>query len=142
MKRYEFRMAKVLRVRRLQEDAARAAVAAARAAEDAAVASLGESQAHYAARPGADATQPVNQFLAVHTRGEWRGQAVVQARVRRQMAADDTGVAVDGWHVANRRVEGLERLDERRRSDYAVLTQRDEDAAVDEIMSARARRTA
>ena len=142
MKRYEFRMAKVLRVRRLQEDAARAAVAAARAAENAAIETLEASKAHYAALPAGETAAPTSDFLSLRARGEWRGQAVVQADGRRQMAADGTSFALDGWQLANRRVTALERLDERRRDEYGVLVRRDEDATVDEIVTSRARRTA
>jgi flagellar protein FliJ len=142
MKKYEFRMAKVLRVRRLQEDAARAAVAAARVSENAAVAALHASREHLAALDLDAGMQAHAEFLERRTVAAWRGDAVGQAGVRRQIAADTTAVAVDGWHLANQRVTALERLDERRREEYEVLARRDEDATVDEIVTSRVRRTA
>jgi flagellar export protein FliJ len=142
LKRYEFRMAKVLRVRRMQEDAARAAVAQARLVEKAAAEKLAASQEHYAAlvtvQPGASTLE----FMALRDRGEFRASAVSIADMRRQFAADQALGAVDQWHAAHRRVDALERLDERRRDEYAIEEQRDQDATVDEIVTSRARRSA
>ena len=142
MKRYEFRMEKILRVRRMQEDAARAAVAQARLVEKSAVEKLEASRRHCEALQTVEPATSINEFLALRDRGDFRAQAVGLAAERRRSAADETVGAVNGWHVTHRRVDALERLDERRREDYAIEAQRDEDALVDEIVTSRVRRSA
>ena len=142
MKRYEFRMEKILRVRRMQEDAARAAVAQARSLEKSAVEKLEAARRHCEALGTEVPATSTTQFLALRDRGDFRAQAVGLAGERRRSAADQTAGAVNSWHVTHRRVDALERLDERRREDYSVEAQRDEDALVDEIVTTRVRRSA
>jgi flagellar FliJ protein len=134
-------MEKILRVRRMQEDAARAAVAQARIAEQSAVEKLEASRRHCLAL-AAEPTASTTDFLALRDRGDFRAQAVGLAGQHRRSAADQTAGAVNSWHVTHRRVDALERLDERRREDYAIEAQRHEDAVVDEIVTSRARRSA
>lgn len=141
MKRYEFRMSKVLRVRRLQEDAARAAVAGARRAEQQAQVALDESQQHYGALSG-PAAGSAAAFLGLRERAAHRATGVRLAQGHRQVAADETVTAVATWHESNRRVDALERLDDRRRDEYDIELRRAEDAVVDEIVVSRARRNA
>jgi flagellar export protein FliJ len=139
VKRYEFRAAKVLRVRRLQEDIARADVAAARHAQAQALASVGAMRQHYAELAHPAAPLGTASFLATQERGGQRAEAVVLAQHRHDRAQDATAVALDSWRAARQRVEGLERLDERRRAEYDVAARRDEDLEADEIVIARAR---
>ncbi|HVM19821.1 MAG TPA: flagellar FliJ family protein [Egibacteraceae bacterium] len=141
MKRYEFRMAKVLRVRRLQEEAAQAQVAAARQAEHAAAEDLAASRQHYADLD-APAQYTAAGLLGWHARADLRAQAVTHAGRRHLTAVDSTRGAVEAWQAAQRRVEVLERLDERRREEHTVVVRRAEDATVDDIMVARSRRSA
>lgn len=142
MKRYEFRMEKVLRVRRLQEDAARAAVAAARRAEQQAQSALEASQAHYSSLTTAAPTTSSVQFLALRERAAHRATGVRLSEGLRFVAAQETAASVHTWQESNRRVDALERLDERRREEYGIEARRAEDAAVDEIVVARARSNA
>lgn len=139
MKRYEFRMAKVLRVRRLQEDAARAGVAVARSAERDAETAVAASQEHYRGLAGNAAATSATDFLGQRDRVAYRATGVRLAEGRLSTATDATAQAVAGWRVTHQRVEALERLDERRRDDYGVELRRFEDAAVDEIVVSRAR---
>ena len=141
MKRYEFRMAKVLRVRRLQEDAARAGVAVARSAERAAEAAVTESQEHYRGLASDLPPGSATDFLGQRDRVAFRATGVRLAEGRLSTATDATAQAVAGWRVTHQRVEALERLDERRREDHDVELRRFEDAAVDEIVVSRARAT-
>lgn len=142
MKRYAFRAEKVLRVRRIQEDAARAVVAGAQRAEAEAVSVLGASLDRYAGLATPSQAQTAAAFLGWQDRVGHRRDAVVQAAQNRRIAADTTASALESWRDAHGRVEGLERLDERRRDEYEVEVRRFEDATVDEIVTARARRTA
>ena len=141
MKRYEFRMQKVLRVRRLQEDAARAGVAVARRAEVEAQHALDASKEHYGALSAPSAASAA-AFLGMRERAAHRATGVRLSEGQRQVAADQTAVSVATWHETNRRVDALERLDERRRAEYEIDARRAEDAAVDEIVVSRARSNA
>ena len=142
MKRYQFRAEKVLRVRRLQEDIARAGVAAARHEEQAARAAVTASQEQYAQLLLTGESQTISAFLASREQAVQRAVAVTTAQAHQRAAEHTTAVAVDTWHDAHRKVDGLERLDERRRDEYAVEAGRAQDAVVDEIVVARARRSA
>jgi flagellar export protein FliJ len=142
MKKYDVRLEKILRVRRMQEDAARAAVAQARTAEQSAAEKLEASRRHCEALAAVEPATSISDFLALRDRGGFRAQAVGLAGQRRRSAADQTAGAVNVWHDTHRRVDALERLDERRREDYAIEAQRHEDAVVDEIVTSRARRSA
>ena len=139
MKRYEFRMAKVLRVRQIQEEAARAGVAVAQAAQRRAELALEASQEHYRGLGTPATAQDAAAFLALREQASHRATAVRLADGNRQVAADATVTAVATWQDSNRRVDALERLDERRREEYGIELRRDEDATVDEIVVARAR---
>lgn len=144
MSRYTFRMEKVLRVRRLQEDAARAGVGAARSAERGADTALAGSLEHY--RELADssvlATHSAPAFLGHLDRVAFRATGVTLAQERRRVAVEATAAALTEWRETNRRVEALERLDERRRDEHGIEVRRAEDAGVDELLVARARRSA
>ena len=139
MKRYEFRMAKVLRVRQIQEEAARAGVAVARVAEARAQEALEASHEHYKGLDVSAGTADATAFLGLREQAAHRATAVGLAKGNRRVAADATSAAVATWHDSNRRVDALERLDERRREDYGIEYRRFEDATVDEIVVARAR---
>ena len=139
MKRYEFRMAKVLRVRRLQEDAARAGIAVARTAQQRASDAVAGSYNHYRAlSPTAPATTAAG-FLGLRDQASFRATSVRLAEGHLQVAADATAQAVATWHVSHRRVDALERLDDRRRDEHEIEARRAEDAVVDEIVVSRAR---
>ena len=141
MKRYEFRAEKVLRIRRLQEDIARSGVAAARRSEAAAQAMVDASQQRYAELSVAQVPQSSAAFLLSREQAGHRAGAVTVARQRRNEAGEATAAALGTWRDANAKVQGLERLDERRRAEHHIDVRRDEDAQADEITTARVRRT-
>lgn len=142
MKRYQFRAEKVLRVRRLQEDIARADVAASRQQEQAASDALSASQQRYAQLQAGGGAQTAATFLASREQAGHRATAVINAQQHQRIAQDVTARSLATWQDAHRKVDGLERLDERRREDYVIEAGRAQDAAVDEIVVSRARRTA
>ena len=139
MKRYSFRMSKVLRVRQIQEEAARAGVAAAQSAQQRAQLALEASQEHYAGLAVAPGAQTAAAFLGIREQASHRATAVQLAAGNRNVAVDATVAAIATWHDSNRRVDALERLDERRREEYGIEARRVEDAAADEVVVARAR---
>lgn len=139
MKRYTFRLDQVLRVRRIEEDRARAALLRARAAEVAAAAEVQARLTSYHGRPVAPAVQPARSFLAERTlvaHAAASVHAAADARRAAEAVVDDERTA---WAGTHRRVTALERLDERRRDEHAIEVRRDEDAVVDDLVVARFR---
>ena len=142
MKKYMFRAEKVLRVRRLQEDIARAGVANARREEDLARQAVVASRQRYDDLSTPPATLLAMDLLGLRDRIGHRRDALVGSQSQERLAVDATAAALSTWHLAHRDVEGLERLDDRRRAEYDIELRRAEDAQVDEIVVSRARRTA
>ncbi|MCU1346327.1 MAG: hypothetical protein JWL70_2593 [Acidimicrobiia bacterium] len=136
MKRYRFRLEQVLRVRRVQEEQARHRVHAAQRdviqADERVDRRLGAYHANNQAHSGNR-----QSFMAQRTLGELRARAVERSRADAATARDVHGERVVEWSDTARRVEALERLDSRRRSEYSVEERRDEDRVVDEIVSGR-----
>lgn len=139
MKRYTFRMEQVLRVRRLQEDAARAGVSIARSAERAAEIVLASSNEYYMALETPAAPAAAHSFLGQRDRGALRATGVRIAEGHLSTAVEASTAAIDEWRATHQRVEALERLDERRREEHGIELRRYEDAAADEIVVSRAR---
>jgi flagellar export protein FliJ len=142
VKRYQFRLDRVLGVRRITEDQARAALLAARLAEQAAAATLAARKDAYAARPSAPAVQSTCAFLSEQFLASTSAAAVQVAGQRRDAATLQVAEDRDAWVAAHRQVEALERLDERRREEHALEAQRAADAEVDDLVVARFRRQA
>ena len=140
MKRYTFRMEQVLRVRRLQEDVARSAVAGARRGELQAQEALDASTVRYQQLTAPGAALKTVDFLGLRDRTDHRAGAVQQSRVARSAATEATTAALHGWREAHNRVDALERLEGRRRDEHAVEVRRDEDLVADELVVARARK--
>lgn len=139
MKRYSFRMEQVLRVRRLQEDVARAGVAIARSAERDAEIVLASSNEYYMSLETPAEAADATSFLGQRDRGALRATGVRLAEGQLSTATEATAAAIEDWHATHQRVEALERLDDRRREEYDVELRRYEDATVDEIVVSRAR---
>lgn len=140
MKRYRFRLDTVLRVRQVEEDRARGELALANRALADADALLEDRIDHYGAVPHPDAPLPMAAFLASRDRQEWAARAVVTAGTARLVADAQVAVRRDEWSAAATRVAALERLDERRREEHRLESQRQEGLEVDDIVVARARR--
>jgi flagellar FliJ protein len=137
LKRFRFRLEQVLRVRRLQEDMARAALQMAhrqaRTAADAVNARIEEYSA--AARP--DGAQTYDNFNRMQSHLD---NAAGSITVARGVYVDALG-AVDErraeWAAARQRVAALERLETRRRDEHAIEVRRAEDRLVDDLVVAR-----
>lgn len=141
MKRYQFRLEPVLRVRRIEQDTVQTAVAAAHRALGEALETLQASVARYDSRPAAAGARPAPAWLAERTIVGLTAASVVAAGVAREVAAAGLEERRAALHAARRRVTALERLDERRRDEHALQTQRDEAVEVDELVTARHGRT-
>ena len=137
MKKFKFRLDQVLRVRQVQEDHARAELLGAnRAAHEAAVrveARLDE----YAIRALPSGPSSYEDFeRALFMLDSAAGSVEVARHAHR-----DALVVVDDkraeWTAARRRVAALERLEARRRDEYALELRRAEDRLVDDLVVAR-----
>lgn len=141
MTRYRFRLEQVLRVRRVQADQAAAALGVARRAEADAVAAE-QARLHALterSRPGG--TYAAGQLLA--ERAVWDAELdslhrLAAARVAAGLVTDERR---DGWTAASRRVKALELLDDRRREEHRIDSDRAEGRRVDDLVASRFERT-
>jgi flagellar FliJ protein len=138
MRRYRFRLEPVLRVRRIEEDRARGAYAAAQRAEDD---QARRSQAAAVAYEHAVATPPAasdaNGFLRQMQHRAAMAEQVVAERNRLAAARVAVEQARLVWADAKAKVGALERLDERKRAEHAAEAVKADDAATDELVTAR-----
>lgn len=139
MRRFAFRLDAVLRVRRLQEELARAAVATA----DAELAAARTVAATRLARlrdtvpvPG-----PVDgaSFLAGRDTLARRADAATRAAGAVADAGERRAERLSAWGATHRAVAGLERVEARARDEHGIEVRRDEDRQVDELVVTRAR---
>ena len=137
MKRFRFRLEQVLRVRRLQEDQAKNALLAAnRDAHDAAVL-VNNRLAEYATRSFPTGTRSYEEFERALFLLDSAAGAVDVARIAHRDSLVVVSERRDEWTASHRRVAALERLEERRRDEYAIESRRAEDRLVDDLVVAR-----
>jgi flagellar protein FliJ len=137
LKRFRFRLEQVLRVRRLQEDMARAALQHAnldaRRAADAVNARIEEYGA--AARP--EGAQTYDTFNRMQSHLDNAAGAITVARGLYLQALGVVEERRAEWAAARQRVAALERLEQRRRDEYDIEARRAEDRLVDDLVVAR-----
>ena len=139
MRRYEFRLASVLQLRRAEEQSARGALRAANDELRRRIATRDERAAHYRVVAATPPAASAEGLLAQHQLAELAAAAVVGARRRVTTAAADAALAQVAWSNASRRVKVLERLDERRRAEHAAAEARAEAAEIDDLVTSRYR---
>ncbi len=139
MRRYEFRLASVLQLRRAEEQSARGALRAANDELRRRIATRDERAAHYRVVAATPPAASAEGLLAQHQLGELAAAAVLSARRRVTAAAADAALAQVAWSNASRRVKVLERLDERRRAEHAAAEARAEAAEIDDLVTSRYR---
>ena len=137
MRRYRFRLEPVLRVRRQEQDAARAAVLAATALTGAEADALAERDQAYAAGTAAHETRSAADFVWVQEHRAALGRAVLEQRRRLQEAEVRLAAARTGWTAAAARVGALERLDDRQRTEHAARALKEEALVVDDLVVSR-----
>jgi flagellar export protein FliJ len=140
VKRYRFRLEQVQRVRRVQEDLAAAALGAAQRAEAALVAVEQARRDAASARPRPCGAYAGSELLSARVVWDAELHALDRAEAERVRATLDTDERRDGWLVASRRVKALDLLDERRREDHRIESDREEAARVDDLVAGRFRR--
>lgn len=137
MKRYQFRLAAVARLRRAEQDVARNALVVANVALRARLVERDAEVERYrtiaarndAATPSALLTERNDASLALERLGDAE-QRVVEAAT----AAALTQVA---WVSAHQRVAALERLEARQREEHALAMSREDAALLDDVSTAR-----
>jgi flagellar export protein FliJ len=134
--KFRFRLAPVLRVARLREDAERARLAAAAAEEVAAERRRLERVAAYDALPPAGAGS-VADFEAGRDVADLRAQAVTGADAAHRIAGDRLAAARDEWLRASRRVKSLEELEERHHAAHAMAAARAAQRSLDDLARTR-----
>jgi flagellar protein FliJ len=137
MKRFHFRLDKVLHVRRVQEDRARAELLTANRDSHLAAARVDERLADYNARSLPLGPQTFAAFERAVFLLDAGAAGVATARVSHRDALTVVEARRIDWTDARRKVAALERLEERRRAEHAVEVQRAEDQLVDDLVVAR-----
>ena len=137
MKRFQFRLGQVLRVRRLQEDQARANLLVANKAARRAEQVVDERLAEYATRAIPAGPQSYDAFERALFLLDSAAAGVTLARAAHREALDFVEERRNEWLDARRRVAALERLEERRRVEHDIEVRRDEDRFVDDLVVAR-----
>jgi flagellar export protein FliJ len=137
MKRYQFRLAHVERVRRIQEEQARAELLAARQRLMQAGADLNRSVDRYEERRSSSSLSSSSQFRSHRDRDDLLTMAVVAARSAEANALILVDQRLASWTEAARAVSALERLDERQRERHQIEADREEQAELDDLVPPR-----
>jgi flagellar export protein FliJ len=137
LKRFHFRLEQVLRVRRLQEDIARGALMAAHHAARQSADRLNERLEEYAAVSRPSGAQTYDAFNRMQFRLDNAAGAITIARAEYRQSLELVDARRAEWTAARQRVAALERLEARRRDEYAVEARRAEDRLVDDLVVAR-----
>jgi len=137
VKKYSFPLAKVLRVRRIEENQAAARLAAARIIANAAAVREAESRLALATRCARHGLQPAASFLAWAETTMLAGEALSQAKAEVRCTEADVEARRSEWSSAAARVSALEHLDERGRATHDVERRRDETKTADDIVTTR-----
>lgn len=137
MRRYRFTLESALRARRAQEDVARQRLAEA---------NHRLSQARAAHQAAIDAARVVTlaggavdreSFLSARAHEQRLADAVVRAHRTAVEIEVEAAVCYAAWVESGKRVASLERLDERRRTEWQAEVLREEASAVDDVVASR-----
>ena len=137
MKRFRFRLEQVLRVRRLQEDLARAALMHAHLEAQTAATAVNARIADYANAARPSGAQTYESFKRMQFELDNAAGAIKVARATYRDAMTVVDQQRAEWAAARQRVAALERLEERKREEHAVEVRRAEDRLVDDLVVAR-----
>jgi flagellar protein FliJ len=132
-----FRLDTVLRVRRAQEESARADLA--RENRQVQAASSGRDQAaqRYREVPVSSGPVAASVFQREAASADLAAATLLDAHVRLSLAEAQAAVALRQWREAAQRVEALERLEQRRLDEVRTEDARREAASVDDLVTAR-----
>jgi len=137
MKKYSFRLSKVLRVRRIEEEQAAARLAAAHMVAGAAAGREAERRQALASRCARHGLQSAASFLVWAETTALAGEALSDAQNERRRADDEVDSWRAEWSSAVARVSALEHLDDRSRAAHGVERRREETKVTDDIVTTR-----
>jgi flagellar export protein FliJ len=137
MRRFQFRLATVLRVRRVEEERVRGALALANAARRRAETELSHAEERLAATPEPAGVVSLAAYRAWRATGELRAEGWHVASERVSRAAEVAEERRQAWAKAAVRVAALERLEERRRDAWRQELSRAEVREVDDLVTSR-----
>ena len=137
MKRYRFRLEPVLRVRRSEEEVARAQLVAANAAVTRQEQLLVDCERAYEMTLNSSGILPTAEFLFEQFSRSAHAAAVLEQRQRVREAYDDAARARGVWSGAAAQVGALERLDERQRHEHRAAAQKEDELITDELVVSR-----
>lgn len=135
MKRHRFSLAGVLRVRQLEEDLARGAVLAAATGHDLARARVEAQLARYDTLPMAREAEAPETFAGRQARAAFAAATVAAARGAAEETAGELARRRTTWRGASMRVAALERLEERQAAEHQRMLRREEERAVDDLVT-------
>ena len=133
MKRYQFRLETVLRVRRLEEETARLGLLTANTVLADACARRDAATAHYRQIPIELGTCSTEELRRTRQRAELAAATLAARQAAVGEAARHARAAREAWMAAVSRVKVLERLDERRREEHRLELERDETRFLDDV---------
>jgi flagellar export protein FliJ len=137
MKKYAFRLARVQRVRQVEQELAEARLAMALKSLTEAEAALEAERLRFMGIAPEPVDAGVEAYLIDQARQDRAAARVVEAAASRRAAEIEADAMRDAWQAAARAVTALERLDERRRAEYGAEVLRDEQAVLDEVANRR-----
>jgi len=137
LKRFRFRLEQVLRVRRLQEDMARAALMTAHHGARTAADVLNARIHDYTSASRPSGAQTYDDFNRTQSHLDNAAGAMTVARGVYSQALEVVDMRQHEWASARQRVAALERLEARRRDEHAIEVRRAEDRLVDDLVVAR-----
>lgn len=138
MKKYSFRLAQVQRVRTTQEEIARAELSQANREVREAEARIAQRMAAYEAASSFGHSSVTNAVLAKNRYfAELASRAVGVAREQHAQAEREAAEKHLSWMDAATKVKALERLNDRKREEHALESQRAMDAELDDIVVSR-----
>ena len=137
MKAYRFRLERVRQMRRAQESVARTELAAANHMLRKSIESRDRLSVEYAEMPKGTGMQDYGDYVRERHQLELAERAVALADQEVGIAASNVATSQFHWIDAKRRVAVLDRLDERRRSEYRLELDRHDIKEIDDIVAAR-----
>ena len=137
MKAYRFRLERVREMRRAQESMARMALATANQLLSKNIELRDRLLAKYVEMPKGGGMQDYGDYIRERQQLELAERAVALANNEVGIAASNVATSQIRWIDAKRQVAVLDRLDERRRSEYRIELDRQDVKEIDDIVAAR-----
>jgi flagellar protein FliJ len=132
-----FRLDTVLRVRKAQEETARAELARENGEVRQAMTERDRAAQRYREVPVSSGPVPASVFGREAAAADLAAATLLEARSHLSLAEAQAAVALRQWREAAQRVEALERLELRRLEEARADEARRESAAVDDLVTAR-----